>query len=208
MGQSPRNPPRRIAGRQPRVDLNMMHRLLLALLLSLGVWPTGAHEVSTNRVTLVLREANHISLTLRVNLIDLLRSVLAPKVASIEFLAQCASMPTTEFAAQFLRVQSLVQSETRMVLPSGRSVAIGQWRWPDAARLQAQIRDNAMQMVVAPHDHVPELESEIYAEAIAKEDLSNVSLQLARQMRPTLIVNYRPHQVWMELPSSEVRLRF
>ena len=185
-----------------------MHRLLLALFLALVVLPIGAHEVSTNRATLVLREANHISLTLRINLVDLLRNVLEPKMTSMEFQAQFAAMPLPEFAAKYLRVQSLVQSETRMVLPSGRSVAIGQWRWPDTARLQAQIRDNAMQMVVAPHDHIPEFEDEVYAEATAKEDLSEVSLNLALQLRPTLIVNYRPRQIRMERQTGEVRLRF
>lgn len=185
-----------------------MKRMLLLLVIGLFILPGRAHEVSTNRATLVLREANHIALTLRVNLSDLMRDVLTPKMAPNEFLAQFSAMPSPDFEMHYARVQTLVQSETRMFLPSGRNVPLGQWRWPNAKQVQANIRDSAMQMAVAPLDHLPEFESEVHAEATAGEDLSDVSLQLPRQLRPILIVNYRPHQVWMKPPNSEVRLRF
>jgi len=178
------------------------------LLMSLLMLPAEAHEVTTNRATLVLREANHLSLTLRINLANLMRDVLVPKKAPNEFLEQFAAMPSGEFEAQYLRVQTHVQTQTRLVLSSGKSVSLGQWRWPDTKRLQAEIRDNAMQMAVSPHDHLPELDNEVYVEGTSKEELSEVTLQLARQLRPILVVNYRPHQVWMAPQTSEIRLRF
>lgn len=208
MGLSPRNPARFTAGRHYKFVQIMLNRLLFSLALGLLMLPTKAHEVSSNRGTLILREANHISLSLRVHLDDLMHDVVAAKLTPFEFLEQFASMPTREFEMQYARVQSLVESETRIVLPSGKVVALRQWRWPDTRSFQSQIRESAMQMAVAPHDHLPEQENEIFAEATAKEDFSAISLRLAPQLRPILIVNYRPHQVWMEQQTSQVKVRF
>ena len=72
--------------------------LLLATLLTVRL-VAGAHELEDNRATLVLRDDNHVTLTLFINYVDALHAALAPGQPLPAFLLVYSAMKPADFRA-------------------------------------------------------------------------------------------------------------
>jgi hypothetical protein len=190
------------------VSRSLARRASALLLLWLAAGALAAHELEANRLTLVLRERNHLSLMFYLDISDVLYRILSPKRPFQEFVLVHAAMKPQDFQKAFLHAQAKIQADTRLTLADGREAAITQWAWPDPARVQAALQERAMAAVVAPADHDHGAPLEIRAEAMAGRDIDAVSVRLPEEFRQVLIVSYRPAQAWAAPGAPAPLIRF
>ena len=168
---------------------------LAGLLLWLSIFSVFAHELQANRLTLVLRERNHLAMTFFINYADALHRALAPQQAFQDFVLVYAAMPPEDFQKNLQRAQDRFQAGTHLTLLTGKEARITQWTWPAAARVQASLQEQAMQLMVAPQDHLHEEAVEIRAEIVDRRDigsLASLTLRLPVEFQKVLVVSYRP----------------
>jgi hypothetical protein len=170
----------------------------------------AAHELQDNRATLVLRDSQHLSLTLFVDYAKVLHQVLLPQSTLQEFMLVHSAMKPQEFQAQLLAAQRKLQGGTSIIMGNGKTVALTQWVWPDAASVHKLLQQRAMQAVVAPNDHAHRVPMEIRAEAKSSNasDLKTVTLQLPAELQQVLVVSYQPKQVWLKPGAPAPVIRF
>ena len=170
----------------------------------------SAHEIASNRATLVLRDGQHLSLTFFVDYPSVLHQVLAPQRPLKEFVLMHAAMKPQEFQSHLLDAQRKLQSAIGMKLDNGKSAALTQWAWPQAKAVQAALQQRAMQSVVAPADHAHEAQMQIRAQASSsnKSDFTTVTLQLPLQFQQMLVVSYQPKQVWIKPGAASPAIEF
>ena len=167
-----------------------------------------AHELPANRLTLVLRDRNHLSLTFFIDYTDALHRALAPQRPLEEFMLMHSAMKPQDLGRELLRAQARFQSSTQLILSAGKPAAITNWKWPDAGRVQAMLRERAMQAVVAPADHAHQEPSEIHADVTSAQEISSVTLRLPDEFQRVLVVSYRPSQRWIEPNATSAAIGF
>ena len=183
--------------------------LLAAVCLSLcGNAP--AHELQASRVTLVLRDSQHLALTFFVDYPAVLHQTLAPHMLFHEFALQHSAMPPQIFAAQLLMAQRKLQGGTRLVVQGGKTAPLTLWAWPEATVTQKALQQRAIEAVVGANDHTHPAPFEIRAEAQSGNpgDFATVTLQLPAEFKKTLVVSYQPKQVWVEPGKASSGIRF
>lgn len=188
-----------------------MNRLTASFILFWALaTPVLAHELQDNRATLVLRDRQHLVLTLFVDYPKVLHQFLAPNITMQDFLLTHSAMKPQEFQAQLLTAQRKLQGGTSLGLSSGKTASLVQWTWPEASRVHKLLQQRVMQAVVAPSDHAHATPMEIRAEARASQsdDFSSVTLRLPPELQQVLLVSYQPRQVWLKPNTSPPAIRF
>lgn len=162
-----------------------------------------AHELESNRATLVLRDRQHLTLTFFVDYARVLHQVLAPQRPLNDFVMTYSAMKPQEFQSQLQEAQRMLQSGITVTLHNGKTAALTQWAWPQAKAVQAALQQRTMQAVVAPADHAHAATMEIQAQAsssssASSSDFTTITLQLPPQFQQVLVVSYQPKQVWVK----------
>jgi hypothetical protein len=168
-----------------------------------------AHELQTNRVMLVLRDSHHLSLTFFIDYVDAIYDTLAPELPFEKFVMVHSAMPPVAFKQALIRAHQKLEADTQLTGPGGKALALTNWRWPDAVKVQDALKQRAMRMVVGskePHIHEPAVE--VQAEATASTTPTSVTLKLPEVLQPALLVSYRPAQVWIGAKSGAKTVRF
>jgi hypothetical protein len=192
--------------------------LACAMLACTAPSPTLAHELPSNRLTLVLRDSRHLSLTFYIDYLDTLHKTLAPERSADEFALFHAAMPTAEFQQAVTRAHAKLEEATRLTTAGGKALTPTQWRWPTASSAHALLQQRAMQSVANSHTNTAEMGkstphehgnvSAVAAEVTSANDLSTVSVTLPEPMMPVLVVSYRPTQVWLKPRSGPQTIKF
>jgi hypothetical protein len=168
----------------------------------------AAHELESNRATLVLRDSQHLSLTFFLDYPRVLHQVLAPQQPLKEFVLMYSAMNPAQLQSQLLEAQRKLQSGIAVTLHNGKAVALTHWVWPEARAVQTVLQQRAMQAVVAPADHAHAATMEIRAQASSSstKDFNMITLQLPPQFQQVLVVSYQPKQVLMKpgIPSPAI----
>jgi hypothetical protein len=186
----------------------MIKRLLVAAWSCLLFAAATAHELPANRLTLVLRDETHLSLSYRVDYTAALHQALAPKRALQEFVVMYSAMKPADFQQELVRAQAKFSSGTRLVLPTGQSLPITRWYWPEPTRVQAHLQARAMQALVGAGDHAHEASLEIGADAAAPRHITSVALRLPEEFGKVMVVSYQPRQAWVEPRAAANLIRF
>ena len=181
----------------------------LALLLTLTSH-AEAHELQDNRATLVLRDDQHLALTLFVDYPRVLHQILAPKSTLQEFILVHSAMQPRDLSAQLLVAQRQLQNDTRLMMSNGKAADLARWIWPTSSNVQKLLQQLAMKAVVAPNDHAHAMPMEIRAEAKAtrRSDFGAVTLRLPAALNQVLVVSYQPRQVWLKPNAASPPIRF
>lgn len=166
------------------------------VLTGLSLPPALGHELAEDRLTIVQRDARHLSLQLLVDMPALLHRVNAPGQPAAPFILTLSAQPPAQVAAAMQKVQQRLQAGLQL-RQAGQVLRLVNWRWPDTGRVQEALRQRAMQMVVAPHEHSHDSTLKIEAEAVASQDIGAVSLALPAELKPLMMVSYRPQQRWI-----------
>lgn len=181
-----------------------------ALMLWAQVTCVGAHELQSNRATLVLRDDQHLTLSFFVDYTRVLHKVLAQQQPLEAFVLTYAAMSPQAFQLQLLSAQRTLQTRTVVVLHGGMSATLTQWVWPDAPTVQRLLQQQAMQALIAPADHAHLTQTEIRTETTAANamDFSAITLQLPAEFEDVLVVSYQPKQVWASPGQASSTIRF
>jgi hypothetical protein len=167
---------------------------IVALASWLATSSAAAHELSTTRATLVLRDSSHLTVTLYVGLPELLFRTLADQASFGAFLVQYSAMDPTAFQREYLRAQSRIEQGTRVSLEGGRPLPLGRWSWPDPAAAQSMLRERVMRETVGNRDDAHEEPAAVYAEAVTPQGIRSIYVQFPEELQQVLIVSYRPTQ--------------
>ncbi|MBH9553854.1 hypothetical protein [Inhella gelatinilytica] len=176
---------------------------LWLLIVGLGSSAAQAHEMEADRLTLVRRHPQQVSLRFHMDLVSLMHRSLAPQLSDAEFLVQTAALDAAAFRTQFERLQLRIQSSTQLAPAQGAWQAPTQWQWPTPSRVQTLIQQRAMQSVVAPHDHAHGQTLEVSAEWLSKAPTAAVQLRLPPELPRVLVVHYEPQQRWVRSAPAE-----
>ena len=214
-----------------KMNMNMfVAQILWASLFAMSAFTFAhGHELSANRVTMVLRDETHIALTFYVDYPNVLYQLLAPAKSQRnhrEFLLAYSAMKPEDFRQQVLRAQSRLQAETSAQLNDGTDVVITGWVWPDPARMQTLIQHEVMESMVggdaranknangnAPatataHAHAHESPTEIRASISHNTPIKSATIQFAEAFGKMLLVSYRPQQVWVAPKQASTLIKF
>ena len=179
-----------------------------ATLVLLVAQRSSAHELAENRATMVLRDQNHVAITLYLNYTDVLHRTLAPEQSFSEFVLAFSALSPEQFAAQLNKAQARLQSHIKVLPRPATEALLRRWVWPVATTVQALLRDHAMQMLAAPNDHAHEPPVEVRVELQTTGRVSTVSAVFPPEFRRVLVVSYRPNQTWAELGDAATEIVF
>lgn len=179
---------------------------------ALAVWlaaaPAAAHELTTTRATLVLRDSSHLTVTLYLELPELLFRTLAGHEPFAAFLVQYSSMDPASFRREFQRAQSNVERGTHVFLENGRSLSLGRWSWPDPAAAQSMLRERVMRETVGSGGDAHTEPAEVHAEAITPPGTRSLSVQFPVELQQVLVVSYQPSQTSVAAGARSGPIRF
>ena len=181
-------------------------RLVLPLLAACG--SAGAHELQENRATLAQREPAFVAMTLYIDLPEAMHRSLAPGRPFAEFAAAQANLAPDAFKAVLLQAATRMQSQTRVTTAKGQLLAFERWAWPDAARVQAALRERLMEAVVAPGQHSHNAPLEVHAELRSVQPISALRVQFTPALGRVMVVSYRPRQMWVDAGSLSPAVTF
>ena len=188
---------------------NLAKKFAITILLSTAICAAHAHEMTENRATLVLRDSTHVSMTLFIDYPEALHRALSPKQKFQEFVLAFSAMNPEVFSVAIGKAQALFQAQIQVLNAAGKPASGDQWRWPEPIRVQAMLREHAMQMLVAAGEHAHDAPLEIRAEfSLPKPDTSSghspsVRVTFPAAFRRVLVVSYRPNQVWVNATGAE-----
>ncbi len=184
-----------------------LHWCVAALLPLLGTQLSSAHELTENRATMVLRDHNHVAITLYLNYSEVLHRTLAPEQSFAEFVLAVSALPPKQFEAQLQTAQTRLQAQLKVLPRPAGEAALRRWVWPAATRVQALLRDRAMQMIATPNDHAHEPPMEVRVELRTSGRVTTISAVFPPEFRRVLVVSYRPNQTWAEPgePATEIK---
>jgi hypothetical protein len=182
--------------------------IVTTLLIASTMAMTQAHELPSNRLSIVLRDNTHLTLTYLIDYAQALHLALEPQRSMTEFSVIYSAMPPAEFQKVLLRAQGKFSSTTKITMPNGEQIAVSNWRWPDAAKVQAQLQQRVMQSVVAANDHRHEVAIEIQAEASANSKISALTLSLPESFGAVTVVSYKPTQTVVKPRSAAIPIKF
>ena len=182
------------------------------LLLAKSSW---SHELPANRLTLVMRDATHVSLTFYIDYPSALHRALAPQQTLQQFELMASAMPPAEFQKALLKAQAKFSAGTQLTLrrknksaAEATPLTVTHWQWPDAKSAQVLLRQRAMHSLVGAAEHPMETPFEIRAEATSTGAITSLEVRLPEEMSKVLVVSYRPQQVWFEPSRAGVLVKF
>ena len=186
------------------------------LLLAKSSW---SHELPANRLTLVMRDATHVSLTYYIDYPSALHRALAPQQTLQQFELMASAMPPAEFQKALLKAQAKFSTGTQLTLlrknksaaqatPLTLTLTLTHWQWPDAKSAQALLQQRAMHSLVGTGEHPMEVPFEIRAEAASNVAITSLEVRLPEEMSKVLVVSYRPQQAWAEPRSAGALVKF
>ncbi|MBB5204765.1 hypothetical protein HNQ51_002079 [Inhella inkyongensis] len=181
-------------------------RLLAALMLTLLPPLAGAHELQDDRLTLVLRESRHLSLSLRLDYPALLQRALAPQRPEAETVLALSTLDAAQLQAALRPVQQRIEQGLRLQL-GPTALALQQWQWPRVEQVQALLRRAAMQQVLGEHAHEDE-SLEVRAQALAPRPVAGLQLQLPPLLPQLVVVSYQPQQQTLKHPAAPQSIAF
>lgn len=165
--------------------------------------PALGHELTSDRLTLIQHDPRHLSLQLLVDMPALIHRIIAPKQPGTPFILTLSSQPASQIATAMQKVQQRVQADLQL-RHAGQTLKLTNWRWPDIGQVQEALRQRAVQLLVAPGEHSHESTLKIQAEVLANAEINSVSLALPAELKPLMLVSYRPQQQWIQPSDSLV----
>lgn len=186
----------------------MLRKMLFCVLLLLQWATADAHELAENRLTMVSRDRTHIALTFFLDYPVLLHRILVPKLSFQEFLVVYSTMPLEQLDRELLRAQRKFRDGTLLTTPQGSKLEASNWVWPGLLSVQTLLRQQAMQVIVGAATHQHEAPTEVRAEVATSQEVGTINLELVEEVRPILVVSYRPSQVWIQTNAISTEIRF
>jgi hypothetical protein len=175
-----------------------LRRALLVLALGLPAVSLYAHDLQANRLSLVQREPNHLSLSFHLGYTEALHRALAPQLSRQAFVLAHSTLAPAELQKALALAQARFEAGTRLVMPDGSRLTLSRWNWPSAAQVQVLLQQQVMQAIAGAGEHAHEPVVEVQADALSPVPIEEVSLQLPPAFDQVLVVSWRPQQRWVK----------
>jgi hypothetical protein len=188
--------------------LPMQNRIFLALVGVFLLFLRGlqAHEINSNKLTLIMREKNHISLVFQINLIKAMNQVIAPQTGNGDFVLGLSGADPKIFQKAYDKTKTKIFNGIQITTKDQSKLVVKDWKWPDAKTIQNQFQSQIMEIMTGTHDHTKEPLVEINAELVSKLDLSEIKIQVLPEIQPILFISYKPSLLWSNLSKpSEIQ---
>lgn len=183
-------------------------RALLAALLMLWSCAGQAHDVVANRLLLVQREANHVSMTLVIDYVTTLRAVAAPKASHTEFVVACAGMGDVALQRTLSQAQATLERGIVLRDAQQQPLRITPLHWPSLAQARQLLQQAAMAAVALRTDTPEPTTLELQADAIARGPINRLDVQLPPALANVVIVSYKPTQIRPDEATGRARITF
>ena len=167
------------------------------------------HELEADKLTVVLRDAKHLSLTFSIDDVGVMHRMLSPRLSATEFLLSLAAMDDGAFSVVIGNFRKRFEQEVGLKDATQGPIPLVGWHWPDIAESRKRIRQLTMQGIVGDGhlDHLPP--TIITVDALSRRDTQQVELLLPAALEGLLVVHYRPsQQVWRPVTRGSLDLRF
>ncbi|MBC3883224.1 hypothetical protein H8K35_17640 [Undibacterium sp. LX40W] len=168
----------------------------------------NAHELESNRVTIVLRDDIHLNLIFRLNYLEFLHQLYAKELSQKDFILRFAALSDSDFDSLSTKANAHLLTETKLIKSNGANLNIQHWKWPSTSSLHQTLREHAMQLIVDPSADIHMVFFEIQADAISEEHISNCTISLPQALTTMLIVNYKANQQWYQFEQKKTQLMF
>jgi hypothetical protein len=181
---------------------------LLALLIIASITTSQAHELPSNRLSLVLRDDTHIALTYLLDYTKVLHQTMEPQRPIAEFAIAYSTMPPADFQKALRKAELKMSSATKISLQNGEQLMLTNWRWPEAGKVQALLQQRVMHAVVAANTHQHEPAVEVQADATSNQKIASVFVALPESMGSVLVVSSKPKQKLVAANSPKAQIKF
>ncbi len=156
-----------------------------------------------------LRRENErtVSLTLYLNLPQLLHQVLAPKLSIGDFLKNYSELSDIQLDKEISKASSILTARTYFILPSGSKVNFKKWQFPSSQAVRESFKLSILLIllpaVVQGQNHLDPVK--VASEAQTKSSLNTIQLQLPSEFHP-ILVKVQNDTFWMteQIPTALV----
>lgn len=194
------------------MTINQNHRPLILFLSTLFAWTIAScvqgHELLDNRATLILREDRHVTVTLYVNLPELLHKAVSPDRSFAEFVLVYSAMDPARFKGVIDEAEGRIAHGIAITDRTGAKPPVEKWSWPKASDTQAEIQNLAAQLLTAPKQPPHDDPVEIHGDLIMARKTDWIKAKFPKELGRMLIVFYRPNQIWIDKGQGSIDIRF
>ena len=183
---------------------------LAAALLHVHVNPASAQApplAHYNAVELKRESATSVQFAFTLNLPQVLRALLAPRLAFPDFLQTCANLSDAELDKAIAKAGAALSAQAHFTLSSGAKASLQHWQWPSRQAVRDSLKVSLMLLNMPPSatshlDPVP-----VLARAQAKAPISRAQLQLPPALYP-IAVSLPNDKFWLteQIPMALVEL--
>ena len=186
-----------------------MKQYLAGLMLMVALQDAArAHDLVSNRLSLVQREANHVSLTLVIDYVQAMQAVAAPKASLKEFVIACTGMADgplqrTLGQAQLSLEQGLVLRDTQH-----RLLRVTALQWPSLGEARRMLQQAAMASIALGSDKIEPAALELQADVTSAQAIDGIEIQLPPALADMTVLSYKPVQTRVDALSHKATVRF
>ena len=155
-----------------------------------------AHDINSNKITLIMREKTHVSLIMSINLLKAMNLILAPQIKYADFILTFSNMDPKLFQKEYEKTKIKISSGIILLSKDQNKLPTREWKWPLASVLQSQCQVFVMELMTGNHDHSKEPILEVSTEIIDKTDKSSIQIQVLKEIQPVLLISYKPVTNW------------
>jgi hypothetical protein len=182
-------------------------RTLAALLLTLPI-TAGAHDVVANRLTLVQRDANHVSMTLVIDYVATLKAAAAPGASYKEFVIACSGMADAQLQRTLSQAHTTLEKGIVLNDAQHRTLRVTPLRWPSLTEARKLLQQAAMAAIALGTDKAEPTTLELTADIVSSQRIQSLDVQLPAALADVLVVSYKPVQTVIDPQSRKARITF
>jgi hypothetical protein len=179
----------------------------LMLMLALqGV--ASAHDMVSNRLSLVQREPNHVSMTLVIDYVQAMQAVAAPKASLKEFVIACSGMADGPLQRTLGQAQLNIEQGIVLRDTQHRLLRVTALHWPSLADARRLLQQAAMGSIALASDKPEPAALELQADVTSGQVIDGIEIQLPPALTDMTVVSYKPVQTRIDSLSHKATVRF
>lgn len=149
-----------------------------------------------------MREKNHISLIVNLNILKAMNQVIAPQTKYGDFILSFSNLDPKVFQREYDKTKAKIISGIVITARDQSKCSVKDWKWPESKTVQSQFQLYVMELITGNHDHSKDPIVEITGEIIDKTDKTKIQIQVIKEIQPILFISYKPNMVWSEESKS------
>jgi hypothetical protein len=177
------------------------------------IWPctvtmVNAHEVASTRLSLVQREAAHVSATFYVSPPDFFKPVLDGQITAQTVFVHLASLDDAAFEDLYTKAQTFYQQKISFKLNKDKQAYLSYWQFASWQSVKRQIQLDLAQQLVNPNMHAHIEPVQFSVQLTGNSELSVVQPKLPSHWGKVLVIASKPQQRWVDSTESSQWIKF